>query len=186
MKKTTLIILFHCIIGLLFQSCCDEPPRAIVGGFEFSIRSFDMENLQSVELDTLRSQFYVEQRYETEQVVFENMASFGLNTAYATSCLPSEIVNPIDESTIDFSFDVDFELANVSYPANTNLLADPTLNAVIRLDNYTELEGLVRITFNEFFVENAIFPTGDANVRLFSESNDGIVVENIRQVFIDF
>ncbi len=186
MKKFFLVLVFHCMLGLAFQSCIKCPDQRITGSDSFIAAGVDdlFPSFGITELDTLAAPFAFKQNYATESVAF-TQSNVGLNTAYAWSCGTVNTINSIREESFNLTFNKDFEFLGDVYLANTNLLESPGLNDYILLDYVDINRWAATIYFEQLFYDEVNIPSGDMLVRFTSETEDGVLIESELTVFMD-
>jgi len=200
MKKIILVVFLNCFLGLFFYSCCGDyaKDKLITGSRGFQI--FDVEGgvtyssdapRTANSIDTIVGEFMLREFYEIGVVFTLPSSNLAINTAYALSCEPGRVLNPIDSSLVKLSFNKAIELHGNSIPANTDLMKNQTVKEYITVNTYPQEEfwepvGHLDVYFDSTFHADVIIPTGNLNINLTTEGSDGTVIQSSLETYIDW
>lgn len=182
MKKFSLTLMFYCLLGLLFYSCCIGEYR-ILGSSELVVSGSTADDPNS--LNTMVTGRFALEDVHNIELASNLKASFGTTAAYATTCDYS-IGNPILIDQMELYFDQPLELENVQLPASFNILSDPTFRNHITI-NHEAFDGFssVFIELGGAFFNPPIFTDGPMNIRLVTRTEDRFTFENEVDVVVD-
>lgn len=183
MKKLSLTVLFYCLLGLVFYSCCKEQHR-LLGSEGFQV--YGAQTIDSIStLPVIKASFSIYD-YHNIEVASNLFAGLGTQAVYATQPCDVTLVNTIAVEETELYFDQALTLENVQLPASSNLLADATFRKHINIfhDTYRGSSSL-EITLDSMFFNPPIFTDGPMNIRLVTRTIDGFSFENDLDVFVD-
>jgi len=184
MKKISLTLLFYCVLGCLFYSCCKDFHR-IVGSADFSIEGAGLED--STGLHVITKTFYIVEHHEIE-VAGLLLSDFGTQEAYATQPCDLWVINNILLDEVELYFDQALTLDTTTVPASVNVLADATFKEHIGLfHDSSRGHSSLTITFDSTFFNPPIFTNGLMNIRLVTKTeNEAYSFESEEDVMVEF
>jgi len=177
MKNLGKAICFYSLLmctAIIIQSCCSDTYR-IIGNGEMKV--YEIGTIAA--LDTVRTPFSLSAEFDVELISAIVPNGF-INSAYATSC-EQNFVNKLDRSTIEITCDKSFEYDGETYPANENFKDIGAL----QIETFEFYGASLSITFNQAFINDAIFATGDHTFTVQISTDNDLTLINEVTTYID-
>jgi|GEM_PF-7031801 len=184
MKKFSLTILFYCVLGLVFYSCCREEHR-IIGSADLTIFAKDLTEDPSSGVFTIPGVFYL-QDYHDLDLVYGAPKGLGMQQAHATQPCDVNLVNNILIEETELYFDQALVLNGDTLPSSSNILANSNFNQYIDVfhDTFRGTSSLL-ITLDSMLFSPPIFTDGPMNIRLVTKAEDGTSFESELDIIVD-
>lgn len=176
MKRINQLLLFYLLVfssAVFIQSCC-QGSNAIVGSGEMYVQGESF-----VTMDTLDGPFIILVAPALD-LAYEYHNKSLLNTANALSC-DMPIVNRIDVSTVDFSFDKPIMLNEEEILPGTNLIG----REGVRFEDGTysgDLALIIRV--DQSFMDNVVFDSDQYTLTVKMSTDNDVDIENAATVFV--
>ncbi len=183
MKKTCLTVLFYCLLGLVFYSCCKDQHK-LIGSHSVGLTG-SVTNDSLTGLEKITGAFSIIDYHSLDFA--SNFAEFGIQQAYATQPCDINLVSPILIDEMELYFDQPLTLDSVSIPASYNLFSDATFKKHLDVfhDTYRGSSSL-QINLDSAFFTPPIFANGPMNIQFVTKTEDGTSFVTELDVIVEF
>lgn len=183
MKKLSLTLLFYCILGCLFYSCCKSSHR-LVGSSEFIIFGAPLNDTTG--LHVISEPFHIIEFHELE-IASTVLSDFGTQEAFATQPCGLNLINTLVLDELELYFDQELTIGNITVPASSNILGDSTFRQHIDLNHDAESgSSSLTVSFDSIFFNPPIFTNGLMNIRMVTRTDNSVSFESEIDVIVDF
>lgn len=182
MKKAIKALIFYfgiIAISLIWDGCIEIEARIVGSGTHINAYGPDIFNY----LDTINTPFYIEIQYEVQEVATIPQNTGFINHAYGLwPKYYHNINNPVLLESVEIVSNKEFSLAKNVINPNVDFI-----NSVGIEPHWlsVELMEVLRITFDQEFLDLASFKKEHYTFTIYAETTDGIPLENSITLFMD-